>query len=148
MDRHLGVDVIDREGKVTELKPEDIMVVTPYNTQIRELESVLPAGVRIGTVDRFQGQEAPVVFYSMATSDGESMPRSVDFLFSPNRLNVAVSRAQTVAGVTASPSLLSLPVSNIEQMKNVSLLCALAARSHNQLSNGEFRAVDPTKRNS
>jgi predicted RecB family nuclease len=125
IDSHLGVDVVDRDGKVTKLKPEDIMVVTPYNAQFRELDATLPAGVRIGTVDRFQGQEAPVVFYSMATSDGESMPRSVDFLFSRNRLNVAISRAQALALVIGAPQLKVIAVNSLPQIRDVSFVCSV-----------------------
>ena len=70
------------------------MVVSPYNAQVRCLREHLPDGVRIGTVDKFQGQEAAVTFFSMATSSGAELPRNLEFLFSRNRLNVAVSRAR------------------------------------------------------
>jgi uncharacterized protein len=90
------------------------------------LADVLPAGVRIGTVDRFQGQEAPVVFFSMATSSGEDAPRDVGFLFSRNRLNVAVSRARCLAYLVCAPALLETRAKTLEQMRLVSTLCALA----------------------
>ena len=81
------------------------MVVTPYNAQVRRACATTAAGlVDVGTVDKFQGQEAPVVFFSMATSSGDDMPRNVEFLFSRNRLNVAISRAQCLAVLVASPS--------------------------------------------
>ena len=73
------------------------MVVAPYNAQVRRLRAGLPEGVRVGTVDKFQGQQAPIVFFSMATSSGEDAPRNLAFLFSRNRLNVAISRAQCLA---------------------------------------------------
>ena len=79
---------------VRPLTLDDILVVAPYNAQVRCLRSALPAGARVGTVDKFQGQEAPVVFFSMASSTGEDVTRGMGFLFSRNRLNVAVSRAQ------------------------------------------------------
>ena len=71
--------------------------MAPYNAQVELLRSKLPAGVEVGTVDKFQGQEAKVVFYSMASSSGEDVPRGLDFLLSRNRLNVAISRAQCLA---------------------------------------------------
>ena len=74
---------------------DDILIVAPYNAQVRCLRSALP-DARIGTVDKFQGQEAPVVFFSMAASTGEDVNRGMSFLFSRNRLNVAVSRAQAL----------------------------------------------------
>ena len=78
---------------------------------------------RIGTVDKFQGQEAPVVFFSMATSSGEDLPRNLEFLFSRNRLNVAISRAQSLAVLVASPQLLEIRCRTIEQMRMVNALC-------------------------
>ena len=84
------------------------MVVAPYNAQVRLLRERLPAGVEVGTVDKFQGREAPVVFYSMASSSGEDVPRGLDFLFSRNRLNVAISRAQCLAYLVCSPRLLEV----------------------------------------
>jgi uncharacterized protein len=108
------------------------MVVTPYNAQRRLLQRVLPDGVRIGTVDSFQGQEAPVVFFSMATSTGEDAPRDVGFLFSRNRLNVAVSRARCLAYLVCCPALLETHAKTLEQMRLVSTLCALADEAERQ----------------
>ena len=96
----------DAHGAWRKLTLEDILVVAPYNAQVRCLRAHLPDGARVGTVDKFQGQEAPVVFFSMASSSGEDVPRGMDFLFSRNRLNVAVSRARALAVVACSPSLL------------------------------------------
>jgi len=104
----------------------DILVVSPYNVQVNYLTSILPAGARVGTVDKFQGQEAPAVIISMATSDAECLPRNLDFLFSANRLNVAVSRAQCLAIVVASPKLLETPCRQIEHLRLVNNLCKLA----------------------
>jgi hypothetical protein len=78
---------------------------------------------RIGTVDKFQGQQAPVVFFSMATSSGEDVPRNLEFLLSRNRLNVAVSRAKCLAYVVASPKLLEVGCRSIEQMRMANALC-------------------------
>jgi superfamily I DNA and/or RNA helicase len=73
---------------------EDVLVVSPYNMQINHLRSVLPIGARVGTVGKFQGQEAPVVLLSMATSSGDDLPRDIEFLYSRNHLNAAISRAK------------------------------------------------------
>jgi uncharacterized protein len=102
---------------------EDVVVVAPYNAQVRCLREHLPAAVRVGTVDKFQGQEAPVVFYSMASSSGEDVPRGLDFLFSRNRLNVAISRAQCLAYLVASPRLLEASCRTVEQMRLANALC-------------------------
>jgi uncharacterized protein len=109
----------------------DILVVSPYNVQVNYLRSVLPEGARVGTVDKFQGQEAPVVFLSMASSSAADMPRDIGFLFSANRLNVAVSRAQCLAVVVASPELLATPCGTVEDLRLVNKFCQLAECSHN-----------------
>jgi uncharacterized protein len=112
------------------MRPADILVVTPYNAQRkligRKLAEAGLDGIRVGTVDKFQGQEAPVVFYSMATSSGADVPRDLAFLFEKNRLNVAVSRAQCLSILVCSPRLLDVPCSSPEQMALVNLLCAYA----------------------
>jgi predicted RecB family nuclease len=114
-------DVIAREA--ARFPPQDVMVVTPYNAQVRCLSAALPAGVRVGTVDKFQGQEAPVVFFSMATSSGDDLVRSIGFLFSRNRLNVAISRAQALAVLVCSPKLLEIRCRTIADMRLVNALC-------------------------
>jgi superfamily I DNA and/or RNA helicase len=83
----------------------------------------------VGTVDKFQGQEAEVVIISMATSNGEEMPRNIDFLFSKNRLNVAISRAKCLAILVANPELLSTPCKTPEQIAMVNTLCWLRSSS-------------------
>ena len=83
----------------------------------------------VGTVDKFQGQEAPVVFFSMASSSGEDVPRNMEFLFSRNRLNVAVSRAKCLAILVASPKLLDIRCRTVEQMRLANALCALVERA-------------------
>lgn len=115
----------DREGRERVLGPADILVVAPYNAQVNALRARLPGAVRVGTVDRFQGQEAPVCLVSMTTSSGEELPRDIAFLFSLNRINVAVSRAQVAAMVFASPALLETPCRTIEEMALVNALCLL-----------------------
>ncbi len=101
----------------------EIKVVAPYNAQVELLRSRLPAGVEVGTVDKFQGQEAKVVFYSMASSSGEDVPRGLDFLLSRNRLNVAISRAQCLAYLVCSPRLLEVDCRTIPHMRLSNALC-------------------------
>ncbi|HEY7246740.1 MAG TPA: AAA domain-containing protein [Xanthobacteraceae bacterium] len=93
---------------------------------------MLPLGARVGTVDKFQGQEAPVCLVSMATSSGGELPREIEFLFSVNRLNVAISRAQALAFVFASPRLLDVPCRTIDEMRLVNALCAVADTARSQ----------------
>jgi len=121
----LGTQFTDSDRPTRPLRREDFMVVAPYNAQVRRLRAGLPGGVRIGTVDKFQGQEAPVVFFSMATSSGEDVPRDLGFLFSRNRLNVAISRAQCLAILVCSPRLLEARCQSIEEMELVNALCRL-----------------------
>ena len=121
----LGGSFTDKDGRSRLLVPNDFMVVTPYNLQVRRLRASLPQGVRIGTVDKFQGQEAPVVFFSMATSSGEDVPRDTGFLFSRNRLNVAISRAECLALLVCSPRLLETRCHSIDDMMLVNALCRL-----------------------
>lgn len=102
---------------------DDILVVTPYNVQANHLSAILPEGARVGTVDKFQGQEAPIVLVSMVTSSAEDLPRNIEFLYSQNRLNVAVSRAQCLAVIVFNPALLEVPCKTIEQMRLVNTFC-------------------------
>jgi uncharacterized protein len=109
------------------LTQADIMIVAPYNVQRRKIGEDLRkagfGGVRVGTVDKFQGQEAPVVFYSMTTSSAENIPRGKEFLFDKNRFNVAVSRAQCLSVLLCSPRLLDVPCRTPQEMLLVNLLC-------------------------
>jgi uncharacterized protein len=116
---------VDRDGAVSRVTLDDILIVTPYNAQVRCLRSALP-DARIGTVDKFQGQEAPVVFFSMASSTGEDVNRGMSFLFSRNRLNVSVSRAQALTVVVCSPRLLSARCNSVDDMRLVNMLCRFA----------------------
>jgi uncharacterized protein len=119
----LGKTWIDRKGAKKVIGIEDILVVTPYNMQVNHLCEVLPAGARVGTVDKLQGQEAAAVLISMTTSSGEDLPRNIEFLYSRNRLNVAISRARCLSVIFASPRLLEIPCHTIEQMQLVNTLC-------------------------
>src|SRR5262249_43365618 len=122
------------DGTARPLEASDFMVVTPYNEQVRGLREVLPGGVRVGTVDKVQGQEAPVVFFSMATSSGADAPRNLEFLFSRNRLNVAISRARCLAILVANPRLLEADCRTIEQMRLVNALCRFVELAEEQAS--------------
>ncbi len=100
-----GGSWIDQGGAEHPVRLEDILVVAPYNAQVSCLAERLPRGARVGTVDKFQGQEAPVVVYSMTTSSPEEAPRGMEFLYSLNRLNVATSRARCACILVANPRL-------------------------------------------
>jgi predicted RecB family nuclease len=119
----LGQRVIGRDGQGRTLTLNDVLVVAPYNMQVNLLRTVLPNGTRVGTVDKFQGQEAEVVIVSMTTSGADNMPRDATFLLSRNRLNVAISRARCLAVLVASPGLLDLVANNVDEMRLANLLC-------------------------
>ncbi len=106
-----------------QLQGEDILIVAPYNAQVSDLLARLP-GMRIGTVDKFQGQEAPVVIYSLTTSSPEDAPRGMEFLYSLNRLNVATSRAISEVIVVGSPKLFEPECRSPRQMQMANALCA------------------------
>ena len=119
----LGCEWVNQKGERAPITAKDILVVSPYNMQVELLRGLLPAGARVGTVDKFQGQEAAVVLISMATSSGDDLPRQIEFLYSRNRLNVAVSRARCLAVIFANPRLLEIACGTIEQMQLVNTLC-------------------------
>jgi predicted RecB family nuclease len=119
-----GATVTDCDGVTRRLVAEDILVVAPYNLAVRCIREHVPAGVPVGTVDRFQGQQAPVVFYAMTCSAGEEAPRGVDFLFDDHRLNVAISRAQCLATLVLSPRLLDSDCRTIDAMELLDGICS------------------------
>jgi predicted RecB family nuclease len=130
----LGRPWTDQKGVTRPLTAADFMVVAPYNDQRRCIEAVLAAdsataGVEVGTVDKFQGQEAAVVLFSMTTSSSAFMPRTADFLFSKNRLNVAISRARCLALLVCTDELLDTRACDVEEMKLISALCAFVERA-------------------
>jgi uncharacterized protein len=118
-----GASVTDDEGMTRPLAEPDILVVAPYNLAVHCVREHVPPGVRVGTVDRFQGQQAPVVFYAMTCSAGEDVPRGVDFLFDAHRFNVAISRAQCLAVLVHSPRLLDTNCNSLETMALVDGAC-------------------------
>jgi uncharacterized protein len=111
------------DGTTSQLQLADVLVVSPFNAQVSRLSERLPAGARVGTVDKFQGQAAPVVIYSMATSHPEDAPRGMEFLYSLNRLNVATSRARCAVIVVANPRLFAPECRSPRQMKLANALC-------------------------
>ncbi|HEY6234307.1 MAG TPA: TM0106 family RecB-like putative nuclease, partial [Candidatus Elarobacter sp.] len=126
----VGGTFTDRHGATRPLGVADVLVVSPYNAQVRLLKTRLRKrfgdGIRVGTVDKFQGQEAPAVLYSLATSTSDDAPRGADFLFEENRFNVAISRGRALAVLVCSPRLLETRCSTVEQLRAVAAFCAFA----------------------
>jgi uncharacterized protein len=121
-----GTTWTDHKGAVRPITWDDVLIVAPYNAQVGTIQRLLPAVARVGTVDKFQGQEAPISIYSMTTSSPDLAPRGMEFLYSRNRLNVATSRARCVAVVALSPELLRVRARNPRQMRLANALCRLA----------------------
>jgi AAA domain len=114
----------DRDGNMHVITSNDILMVAPYNSQVSLIaERLGTRGVRVGTVDKFQGQEAPIVIYSVATSRPEDAPRGMEFLYSINRLNVATSRAKCASILVASPRLFEPECKTPRQMQLANALC-------------------------
>jgi uncharacterized protein len=118
-----GVTWVDGGGAVRPLTWAEVLIVAPYNAQVGAIRRLLPEEARVGTVDKFQGQEAPISIYSLTTSSPELAPRGMDFLYSRNRLNVATSRARCVAVVAASPDLLRVRARTPGQMRLANAFC-------------------------
>ncbi|MGI0495294.1 TM0106 family RecB-like putative nuclease [Alkalinema pantanalense CENA528] len=128
IDQLLGRSFVsDRGGRQHVLQPEDILVVAPYNLQVRKLQDRLRDRARIGTVDKFQGQEAPVLIVSMCASRGDLIPRGLGFLLNRHRLNVAISRAQCLSLVVGSPFLAQTNCATLEEIQLVNLFCKLCS---------------------
>jgi predicted RecB family nuclease len=117
-----GATWTNRDGEARKLSLEDILIIAPYNAQVFEIQQRIP-NARVGTVDKFQGQEAPVAIYSMATSSCEDAPRGMEFLYSSNRLNVAISRAQCLAILVASPQVFEAECKTPRQMQLANAFC-------------------------
>jgi hypothetical protein len=116
-------------GDARPLTPADVLVVAPYNAQVAALRHALPPEIRVGTVDKFQGQEAPIVIYSMTSSSVDDAPRGIEFLYSMNRLNVATSRARALVVLVASPELATARCKSPRQMQLVNALCTYLERA-------------------
>ncbi|HEX5047884.1 MAG TPA: TM0106 family RecB-like putative nuclease [Gammaproteobacteria bacterium] len=112
----------DADRREAPLGRADVMVVAPYNAQVTALTEKLP-GVRVGTVDKFQGQQAPVVIVSLTTSSPDDAPRGMDFLYSANRLNVATSRAKALCILVGNPKLFEPDCRTPKQMRLANAFC-------------------------
>ena len=111
------------------LDANTILVTAPYNVQVNRLQQRLNGRARVATVDRFQGQEAPVAIHSLTASSGDEAPRGVGFLLEPNRLNVAISRAQCLSVVVGSPGLASGVANTVAEAEQINRLCRISSRS-------------------
>jgi uncharacterized protein len=119
----------DTEGNSRDISLDDMLFIAPYNHQVNNLKAALGEQIKAGSVDRFQGQEAPVIFLSLCASDANDSPRGLDFLFDKNRLNVAISRAQCLVVIVASKQLENTEATNIEQLQKLNTYHQLLAYS-------------------
>ncbi len=122
----VGRSFTTKDGITRPLVLEDFLFIAPYNAQVRALKTSLPQGARIGSVDKFQGQEAAVCILSLCSSYGEYGSRGLAFILDRNRINVAISRAQCLAVVVADPRIASAIPRSIEEMMLISLFCKVA----------------------
>jgi AAA domain len=113
---------VDRDGAEKPVTLNEIIIITPYNAQVFEIQQRLP-GAHVGTVDKFQGQEAPIAIYSTATSSREDAPRGMEFLYSLNRLNVATSRAKCACIAVCSPDLFEADCRTPRQVQLANAFC-------------------------
>jgi uncharacterized protein len=120
----VGTTWVDKDGQARPISAEEIVIVSPFNAHRLRIQELLGPSARVGTVDKFQGQEAPVSIYTMATSRPEDAPRGMAFLYSLNRLNVATSRAKALAIVVASPKLLDVVPRTPDQLRMANGLAA------------------------
>lgn len=128
------------DGTERAIELDEVIVVTPYNAQVAEIQKALKARLgttgNVGTVDKFQGREGVVAIYSMASSSRDDAPRDMSFLYSRNRLNVAVSRAESIAVVVASPEVLEAGCRTPEQMRLLDALCRFVEVAGAQVAEG------------
>ena len=125
----LGRLYTDKDGATRPLALEDMLFIAPYNAQVRVLKVALPAGARVGSVDKFQGQEAPVCILSLCSSYGEYGSRGLAFILDRNRVNVAISRAQCLAVVVADPRIAGATPGTLEEMMLINMFCKLTGAS-------------------
>ncbi|HEY8987421.1 MAG TPA: AAA domain-containing protein, partial [Candidatus Limnocylindrales bacterium] len=141
----LGLEWTDRHRRVRPLTLDDIVIVAPYNAHVAAIQASVIRRIgrpaRVGTVDRFQGQEAPVAVYSMAASSAENAPRGMAFLYDDHRFNVAVSRAMGLAIVIASPDLLLVAPHGPAEMRKANALCRMVEVAEEQLARPVASAI-------
>ena len=113
---------LGRDGSKESVNPNDILIITPYNAQVFEIRQRL-GEARIGTVDKFQGQEALIAIYSTATSSHADAPRGMEFLYNLNRLNVAISRAKCMSIIVSSPQIFEAECRTPRQMQFANAFC-------------------------
>lgn len=116
----------DKDGKSRSLGIQDFLFIAPYNARVRALQDALPANARIGSVDKFQGREAPVCTLSLCSSFGEYGSRGLGFILDRNRINVAISRAQCLAIVVADPRIAFADAGSLNEISLLNLFCKLA----------------------
>ena len=125
----LGRRYRDKDGRERPLGIDDFLFIAPYNAQVRALKAALPEGARVGSVDKFQGQEAPICILSLCSSYGEYGSRGLAFILDRNRMNVALSRAQCLAVVVADPRIACAIPGSLDEMTLINLFCKVAAYS-------------------
>jgi uncharacterized protein len=121
----IGRDFTDSRGITKPLELDDFLFISPYNAQVRALQNALPAGARVGSVDKFQGQEAPVCILSMCSSFGEYGSRGLAFILDQNRMNVAISRAKCLAIVVGDPRIAGSDAGSLNEMRLLNLYCKI-----------------------
>jgi uncharacterized protein len=122
----LGRPYTASDGITKPLSLEDFLFIAPYNAQVRALQAALPAGARVGSVDKFQGQQAPVCILSLCSSYGEYGPRGLAFILDRNRINVALFRANCLAVIVGDPRIGSAATGSIDEMRLINLFFKLA----------------------
>jgi predicted RecB family nuclease len=138
-----GASWVNEKGEMRPVTWNEVLIVAPYNAQVGAIKRRLPPDARVGTVDKFQGQEAPISIYSLTTSTPELAPRGMDFLYSRNRLNVATSRARCIAIVAASPDLLRVRARTPAQMRLANALCRYVEMAAGQSRKGGLAEEAP-----
>jgi len=122
----LGRAYTASDGTTKPLALNDFLFIAPYNAQVRALQVALPEGARVGSVDKFQGQEAPVCILSLCSSYGEYGSRGLAFILDRNRINVAISRAQCLVVVVADPRIASAVAGSLDEMMLLNVFCKIA----------------------
>ncbi len=124
-DEMLGRAYTDKDGSTKPLELDDFLFIAPYNAQVRALKRALPKGARVGSVDKFQGQEAAVCILSLCSSYGEYGSRGLGFILDRSRINVAISRAKCLAIVVGDPRIANSAAGSIAEMMLLNLYCKL-----------------------